>query len=123
MPEENQQDQIAELQLKLEQNDAQLMEVIAKGKELFVELQAVKEENQVLKEEKQALQEKLAAMQQKAEKYENPTFEYGGETYELLARKVVIPGHGAVTSTDIQAAEELQEFLVRSNSGIIKKRV
>lgn len=55
---------------------------------------------------------------QPAEKVE---FEHKGSKYAVIARRANVPGHGLVTAADIAASEELQEALVNSQSGLIKK--
>jgi hypothetical protein len=53
----------------------------------------------------------------------NETFEHGGNKYEIIIPSVHIIGTGKVTALEIATDADLQELLVKSNSGAIRKIV
>lgn len=93
--------------------------------ELEKKLANAEAENATLKAENELLKDQLKVMTSGAKPGKRPqkereVFEYDGEKYEVLAGGM-IPKKGKMTALDIACDEETQAWLIKNNSGLIKK--
>jgi hypothetical protein len=120
--------------VELERLDAERLEAEAKAAQ--DKLDAEKAEEERLAAEKKAADEKAAAdkeaadaenanhsadLQAKIEKAGELHFVHQGRVFVPRFKKVIVPGHGERTDLELCVDDEIHEYLVASESGVIKE--